>query len=129
MVEGELITSGAGRKEIKDEKGHTENDEDFPQIRFWRVSDGQMLRELAPQGVTGQGGFALSPTGATLVTSHRERLLVWDVATGRVIRSIAVDAMRDAPQFGQIALSPDGRTLACDARLTTGSASWTSGGC
>jgi len=107
----ELITSGAGIKFIKDEKGQTK-DIELPQIRFWRVGDGQMLRELAPQGVERQGGFVLSQDGATLVTSYRDRLLVWDLASGRVIRSIVVDRNPARPQYGEIAFSPDGRTLA-----------------
>jgi RNA polymerase sigma factor (sigma-70 family) len=107
-----LITSGAAIMLIKDERGQIKDVETLPQIRLWRVGDGQKLRELDPEGVAGYGGFALSQDGTALVTSHRDRLLVWDLASGRVTRSIAVAVNRSSPHLSEIAFSPDGRTLA-----------------
>jgi WD40 repeat protein len=49
-----------------------------------------------------------SPDGRTLVSTFRERLFVWDVESGTMRREIR----RQDPKYCDLALAPDGRTLA-----------------
>ena len=70
------------------------------------------MRELVPADLEGSCGFALSRDGKTLISTHHDRLLVWDAATGQVVRTIAQDVSYSRSSPGEVALSPDGRTLA-----------------
>ncbi len=51
---------------------------------------------------------AFSPDGRTLVSTFSERLFVWDVESGTMRREIR----RQDPMYCDLALAPDGRTLA-----------------
>jgi WD40 repeat protein len=53
-----------------------------------------------------QAKFAFGPDGKTIVTSDKDGLRVWDVATGKPLRE--VEGISD----GIIAVSPDGRSIA-----------------
>jgi RNA polymerase sigma factor (sigma-70 family) len=77
--------------------------------------------------------FAFSPDGKTLVSFYQNEpgLLVWDVATGkrlRMVASIGKDSLWSPTGAETMAISPDGRLLACGSEknsvrvfdLTTG---------
>jgi RNA polymerase sigma factor (sigma-70 family) len=118
-----LISGGVKLRPVKDDHGRDTNVvEALPRVYLWNVRDGRKLRELDPAGVVGFGGFDLSRDGATLVSSHQDRLLVWDLDSGRVARTIPIDPDDFGKQRGDLALAPDGRTLAmlrgdCRVRL------------
>lgn len=81
--------------------------------RIWNVTTGETVRVI-PAGVstaTGSQGVAFSPDGKILATASR-KIRLWKVATGEEIAALGV---ADEIPFC-IAISPDGRFLACGAR-------------
>ncbi len=62
----------------------------------------------------GQCQAALSRDGKTLVSSHNDRLLVWDLASGTITRRIDCPANESSGKSGGVAISPDGRTVAAE---------------
>jgi RNA polymerase sigma factor (sigma-70 family) len=109
-----LISGGSESRDVKDDAGRVKIGfvEFAPHLARWDVRTGRKLWESKPADAVGLGGFALARDGATLVTSHHDGLLVWDIASGRVTKTIPVDPESYGQQAGGVALSPDGRTLA-----------------
>ena len=83
-----------------------------PQLRLWDADTGRLLRELDPGDMTGECAITLSRDGRTLVSHHRDRLLVWDLASGRIARTILAETNNLPLLPRSLALGPDGRTLA-----------------
>ena len=113
-----LISSGNDTKRIE---GHDQavlaveflpQLEFVPQLRLWDAGTGRMLRELNPGDATGECTIALSQDGKRLVSSHRDRLLVWDLASGRVDRTIPAELNNLPLGVASVALAPNARTLA-----------------
>jgi len=110
------------------------------QIRFWNARTGEPLQTLPGHqtptvGVTfaslHQIALAFSPTGDFIVgQSFHGALKLWDVATGRVVRTLD-----HHEGINSVAFSPDGRTIATGAGVgsiklwdrQTGSLHWTQG--
>jgi WD40 repeat protein len=97
------------------------------ELRMWDVANRTLIRDfLGNTREIDNCSSALSRDGRTLVSMHPNKLLVWDVASGKVTRTIPFywlpSALGDKPignpyfieiQTRGIALSPDGTTIAC----------------
>ncbi|WZO96178.1 sigma-70 family RNA polymerase sigma factor [Isosphaeraceae bacterium EP7] len=109
-----LISSGCERApNDKDELGRNQREMNLvAHLARWDVRDGRRLWEMEPPGAGLLGGFALAQDGTTLVSAHQDRLLVWDLATGLVSRTIPIDPADFGSQADTVAISPDGRAIA-----------------
>src|SRR5205823_2208720 len=78
-------------------------------LQLWDMATGQEIRRF---GQVGQGrSIAFTPDGNKLVTTDVPgggALLLWDVSTGKQLRKF------ESPEgwFGNVAVSPDGKTVA-----------------
>jgi RNA polymerase sigma factor (sigma-70 family) len=106
-----LLSGGCRDEEVRDEAGNVRSLRTRPQLRLWDPETGRRVGELAPPEVEGPCALALMPDGRTLVSAHRDRLLVWDLDVGRVARTIRAEP-NDSAWPGGLAVSPDGRTIA-----------------
>ncbi|WP_433255096.1 serine/threonine-protein kinase [Streptosporangium sp. CA-135522] len=75
-------------------------------VRLWDLRTGRRLRAPAPPAGTGSVDVALSADGRTLALGRDDRLVFWNVDSGRRLGEIGV------PRSGHLLFSPDGRTLA-----------------
>jgi WD40 repeat protein len=82
-------------------------------VRTWDVASGALLGKVAaPREVFPVETAACSPDGSTLVTCRRDApagLCVWDLTTGKELRTIACNWR--LPSGLGLAFAPDGRTL------------------
>ncbi|HEX8124985.1 MAG TPA: caspase family protein [Allosphingosinicella sp.] len=89
-------------------------------VRLWNVDDGSLIRTIRlPQGpgnIGKVGAVAMSPDGAVIAaagwlqwseSNPRERICLFDAATGAMIRSLDVPSV-----VARLAFSPDGLNLA-----------------
>jgi dipeptidyl aminopeptidase/acylaminoacyl peptidase len=82
--------------------------------RIWDAATGKEVRRLefpATQGYNSFGRILFSPDSAFVVTAVRESqdawvVVIWDRQTGDRVRTIPTE-------IGSVALSPDGRLIAC----------------
>jgi WD40 repeat protein len=85
-------------------------------VRLWRLDAAKVLCRVRPGGTNGMlAAMALSPDGRTLVTSYggrRSNVRLWDVNTGKLLRSLALPPGLDIT-FYSLSFAPDGRTLVC----------------
>jgi len=97
------------------------------ELRMWDVAKRTLLRDFFGDRTESSGCvFALSRDGRTLVSEQSNKLIVWDVATGKIKRTIPaywlplavgnkpIDDKYEVHNSG-IAISPDGTTMACSA--------------
>jgi len=85
----------------------------FPKIRIWDPVTGRLVRALDLGDVTALCKVTLSRDGRTLVSAHRDRLIVWDLPAGKIIRTIMVELREPGVGIGKsLVLAPDGRTIA-----------------
>ena len=110
---GELISCGVELKRVRDPQENEVYLESKPQIRIWEAASGRKLRELDPRVDRGQCTAVLCPDAKTLISLHDDRMLVWDLVSGTIVRKIDIDV--DEKNFGRtagIAISPDGTKIA-----------------
>lgn len=110
--EGTLISSGCRFKRPADPSVKNQPWDGFSQIRVWDATSGRRIKDLDLDGTPGMCQAALSRDGRTLVSSHRDRVLIWEMPSGKLARAIPVDSRQDQVQYRAIAISPDGRTIA-----------------
>jgi WD40 repeat protein len=81
------------------------------QIRTWDVQTGKMQGELLTDEPGRLLGVAAPLQGDALVAATEQAVLVFDPSSGEQMRSLAVPNIAQSG-FGEMAVSPDGRTLA-----------------
>jgi WD40 repeat protein len=78
-------------------------------LRFWDMADGRQVRAVPLQGTMGPGRtVTLSPDGQTLAAIDKEKVVFWDVDSGKEIKTLP----SPHPNVGYLYFSPDGKTLA-----------------
>jgi beta-lactamase regulating signal transducer with metallopeptidase domain len=82
---------------------------EYAKVRLWDAATGRLLKQLTGHD-RGLWALAFSPDGGTLASGGEDgKILVWDVAKGRVIDTLE----RSQPdRWRALAFSPDGMTLA-----------------
>jgi WD40 repeat protein len=80
--------------------------EDF-QVRLWEIATGNQAFSLAGHQ-NSPTAVAFSRDGRTLVSAAIDSVRIWDVATGREVRTIP---MKAEDQSGRVTISPDGRFI------------------
>src|SRR5262245_14018711 len=75
--------------------------------QLWNVGNGHHIRSF--KGHFGWAYSAFIPDGKTLASWENDKLKLWDVSSGRLIRLFEWDTTGSAHSF---AFSPDGKTLA-----------------
>lgn len=79
-------------------------------LRFWDVTNGRQVREVALQGTHNPSWLVgLSPDGKYLSAHDKRKIVLWDVDSGKEIKTFPV---RDKCQVNNLFLSPDSKTLA-----------------
>jgi WD40 repeat protein len=81
-------------------------------IRLWEVATGKGLHLLT--GSAGQGPLAFSPDGRTVATldaKNRRFIQMWDVDTGKQIRTLSMDTGKRNRSSWDLIFAADGRTL------------------
>lgn len=87
-------------------------------LRMWNAATGDMERELAtPHQEPGLGTLATSNDGNTLVAGYEDKILVWDVPSATVRRSIDVPKWRGGRG---LAISPNGKIVCAPLGNTLG---------
>jgi RNA polymerase sigma factor (sigma-70 family) len=110
---GKIISCGWGARRVRDPQGNKPDELSIPQIRIWDAVSGQKLTELDPGAIEGMSGLALSRDGTTLVSVHRDRLLVWNLPAGTITRTVAIASEKTpGKRCPGIAISSDGKTVA-----------------
>jgi len=113
-----LISGGDELRKVKDDLGRERRGlkDLWTHITCWDLGTGQKLWEKERAVALQFGGLALTQDGATLVSAHQDRLLVWDLAnwqvTSRVMRTIPIDPDDLGGGATGVAISPDASTLA-----------------
>jgi WD40 repeat protein len=74
-------------------------------VWLWNAETGQLIRHCENEKATYSGCIAFSPDG-TLLASNGETILIWDVRTGKTLRSLDTKGHN-------ILFTPDGRSLVC----------------
>jgi WD40 repeat protein len=81
-------------------------------LRFWEMSSGRQVREVHLQGKARMGhGEALTPDGKTLVALDGERLVFWEVDSGKEVKALPAPKGKQFPHVAVLCFSPDGKTL------------------
>ncbi|MFI5460761.1 MAG: WD40 repeat domain-containing protein [Isosphaerales bacterium] len=108
-----IISGGSDRRPSVGDLGANLALELFPKIRIWDPVTGRLVRELDLGDVTALCKVTLSRDGKTLVSAHRDRLIVWDLPSGKINRTIMVELREPGVGIGKsLVLAPDGRTIA-----------------
>lgn len=103
--DGQLAAGGAGKAVLLGAAG------EHNQITLWHLGTGQILDEW--EGHSDRvSRLVFSPNGNWLLSagSWDGTLLLWDVATGEVIRSLGADGTGHTDYINSVQISPDGET-------------------
>jgi WD40 repeat protein len=78
-------------------------------VRFWDIASGRLLREVKLQGSFAPGRSATpSPDGKILAGLDRNQLILWDIDSGKQIKTLPV---AKGEQWAGLYFSPDSKTL------------------
>lgn len=107
--DGQHIVS-AGERYERDEGRHVSRSS----LSIWRVTDGKTVDELSSEDVSTLGSCSMVMTsdGESVVSSHREQIVVWDLAAREPRRIIDHPVNSGVMQTHGLAVSPDGRLVA-----------------
>src|SRR5262249_26418445 len=86
-------------------------------VRGWDAASGKVVREV--EGVAdARGGMAFSPDGRFLaLASGLDAVRLFEVESGRLVRSMGASPRQEYPLPVPLAYSPDGRTIAVGSLL------------
>jgi RNA polymerase sigma factor (sigma-70 family) len=108
-----LLSGGSDSRPNRDERRPGEKLELSPKIRVWDASTGRSMREFDMAHLEGHCAFTVSRDGRTLTSLHPDRLIVWDLAASKAIRTIPIERYDPGVGIGGcLAMSPDVRILA-----------------
>jgi RNA polymerase sigma factor (sigma-70 family) len=108
-----VISGGCDSHPSRDLRKPGEKLEQSARIRAWDASTCRPVREFDLDGVAGHCAFTVARDGRTLISLHHDRLIVWDLAAAKRIRTIPIERCDPGVGIGGcLAVSPDGRILA-----------------
>ncbi len=81
----------------------------FQPLTLWEISTGKQLNELSPKCLGGNGAMAWTPDGKTLAVAGK-KIGLWNPDSVQVFEDEIVGNLKHGTR--QIAISPDGKTLA-----------------
>ena len=86
------------------------------EIRLWNLEDHSLVREFTTGNKEpGSSTIALSADGKILAAMFRDKICIWEVATGQLLRTIDDYHNSHGPRTHAIAISPDNKSLAAIA--------------
>jgi WD40 repeat protein len=104
-----LVSSGSRHEAVP---GRPREGTWLAEIKLWNSKTGQHVRDFAIGRVGYADGIALSRDGTFLISSHFNRLLIWNVPAGTLRQEMPIEVNNYAGATGGISISPDGRTIA-----------------
>lgn len=108
-----IITSGQTDYKVKVNAAGKRVGYAFSEIHMWDASSGEQVREFKadkPDG--GSCSIAVSDDGTVLVSVHRDKIRIWDVESGKLIRTITDYINTFGVRTHGLAISPDAKTIA-----------------
>jgi WD40 repeat protein len=110
-LRGQCELSGNGKFAATQEYMAANFDSLHGQIRLRHVPSIALLRTLEVPGMGGVLKYSISYHGTRVAAGGRFEILVWDVATGKLINRLPLTS-KDYPSSCPVTLSPDGKLLA-----------------
>ena len=108
-----FISSGASKSETETNEAGQPVAWSYAEIRMWDRSSGRLLREFqAEQRDRGICSIALSRDGKILASVYYDKIRIWNVTSGKPIRTIDDYRCTRLGSGHQLSISPDGATLA-----------------
>jgi WD40 repeat protein len=108
----ELICSGH-RTVVRTRENGQRVGHSFSVIEAWDPRTGAKLRDFATdESHSGHGMMAMSRDGKLLITSHHDRICLWDVASGKPLHTITDYNNTFGGRTHGMAISPDNQMLA-----------------
>ncbi|MGS0740863.1 WD40 repeat domain-containing protein [Glaciimonas sp. GG7] len=80
-------------------------------VRLWDLASGKLVRELGPINSTVRA-LAISPDGRYVAVNHSLEVLIFDLASGQLLQTVALPGKRGFSLSLQLAFSPDSKLLA-----------------
>ncbi len=118
--DGKHLISSGFRRIPREEFGadfHAKNVQ-VPEVRFWDVATGELLRELeTEEPEAGFGLMTMSADGNTLALGMNQAIRIWDVPSGSSPRTISNPGWSG---YQALAISPDGQTVAASIGYAIG---------
>ena len=102
------MTKESKRRGTTDQLDNIDNQDP---VRLWDVGNGKLVREFGPIHDTVQA-LAISPDGRYLAVDHSLQVIVFDLASGRLLQTIDLPGQRGISLSLQLAFSPDSKVLA-----------------